>query len=69
MAISDAQKRAVEKYKKEHYARVLVLMPKERKAKIKDYSEKLNESANLFINIAIDNRINQIENENRKEEQ
>lgn len=69
MAVSEAQKRAVEKYKKEHYARVLVLMPKGRKEAIKEHSEKLNESMNLFINIAIENRVNQIESASGNGEQ
>lgn len=54
MAISDAQKKAVRKYKEAHYDRQEVSMPKGKKEKVKAHAERQGESVNSFINRAID---------------
>lgn len=53
MAVSKAQQKAVNKYVKEKYDRVLVTMPKGKKDIIQAHSEALGESVNGFINRAI----------------
>ena len=53
MATTKAQQRAVNKYVRENYDKLLLTMPKGRKAEIKTYAESLGESVNAFINRAI----------------
>ena len=43
-----------EKYKKENYYRILLLLPKVYKAKIADFAEKKGVSRNKLIKMAID---------------
>ena len=54
MPVSKAQQKAVNKYVKENYDRVLVTMPKGQRATIKAHAEARGESVNGFINRAID---------------
>lgn len=54
MPVSKAQQKAVNKYVKENYDRVLLTMPKGRKEKIQAHCEARGESVNGFINRAID---------------
>ncbi len=53
MPASKAQQKAVNKYVKEKYDRVLLTMDKGRKETIKAHAEALGESVNGFINRAI----------------
>ena len=54
MAVPKANQRAVNKYVKNNYDRVNVTMPKGKKAAIQAHAEAHGESANGFINRAID---------------
>lgn len=58
MAISKAQQKAVNKYVREKYDRILITMPKGRKEIIQAASEAAGQSVNAFINEAIDDRLN-----------
>ncbi len=53
MPASKAQQKAVNKYVKEKYDRVLLTMDKGRKETIKAHAEAQGESVNAFINRAI----------------
>ena len=53
MAVSKAQQRAVNKYMKENYDRILVTMPKGRKEIIRAAAEAAGLSTNGFINFCI----------------
>ena len=59
MAVSKAQQKAVNKYVREKYDKLLLTMPKGRKDIIKDHAEAQGESVNSFINRAIDNQMEQ----------
>lgn len=59
MPVSKAQQRATNKYKKTNYDRIELVVPKGRKAEIKDYADAVGESLNAYINGAIDLRIAQ----------
>lgn len=50
MAVSKAQQKAVNKYVKEKYDRILLTMPKGRKEQIQAAAEAKGESVNGFIN-------------------
>ena len=54
MTVSKAQQRAVNKYVREKYNKILLTMPKGRKDIIKAHAEAGSESVNGFINRAID---------------
>lgn len=59
MAVSKAAQKATEKYKKENYDRVLVMLPKGTKEQI----QNTGESVNGFINKAVFERLGkQVEN-------
>ena len=51
---SKAQQKAVNKYMKENYDRINLLLPKGKKAVIQDYAASHGESVNGFINRAVD---------------
>lgn len=51
---SKAQQKAVNKYMKENYDRINLLLPKGKKAVIQDYAAAHGESVNGFINRAVD---------------
>lgn len=57
MAVSKAQQRATNKYKKANYDRMELVVPKGRKEEIKAAAAAAGESANAFINGAIDARM------------
>lgn len=60
MAIkSDANRRAVAKYKKENYDQIQLRVEKGQKETIKAHAEAQNESLNGFINRAISQTIQQ----------
>lgn len=53
MTVSKAQQKAVNKYVKEKYDRILVTMPKGKKESVQTHAEAMGESVNGFINRAI----------------
>lgn len=53
MAVSKAQQKAVAKYEKENYDKILVRMMKGRKEEIQTHAQAQGESVNAFINRAI----------------
>ncbi len=57
MAISEAQKRAVRKYKEANYDRVELSVPKGRKEELKAHAAARGESLNIFINRAIEETV------------
>ena len=59
MAVSKAQQKAVNKYVREKYDKLLLTMPKGRKDIIKAHAEAQGESVNSFINRASDNQMHQ----------
>ncbi len=68
--ISESQKRAVKKYKKENYIQVSYLIRKEFKYQIEEHAKKHGESINGFITRSVKNQMeidNQSEKENRAE--
>lgn len=66
MTVSKAQQKAVNKYVKDNYDKVLLTMPKGKKDTIKEHAGTQGESVNAFINRAIDEAI-QHDNEKRGE--
>ena len=59
MAVTDAQKKAVQKYVKDKYDRVVLTMPKGKKEGIKARADSMGLSVNAFINLAIDTMMEQ----------
>jgi uncharacterized protein (DUF1778 family) len=53
MSVSEAQKKAVTKYTRENYDKILVTIPKGEREKIKDAAESVGMSMNAFIVDAI----------------
>lgn len=62
--VSEARKRANEKYVKNTYDEIKVRVPKGKKEKIKTHAESIDGSLNKFINRAIDEAI---ERDNEKD--
>lgn len=60
---SKAQQKAVNKYMKENYDRINLLLPKGKKAVIQDFAASHGESVNGFINRAIDEAMERGETE------
>ena len=56
MPASKAQQRAVQKYVSEKYDRVVLTMPKGRKAEIQALAEAAGQSVNAYIAQAVDER-------------
>lgn len=54
MPTTKASQKAVNKYMKENYERINLVVPKGKKEIIKEHAEKNSESVNAFINRAID---------------
>lgn len=59
MAVTGAQKKAVQKYVKDKYDRVVLTMPKGKKDEIKAVADSMEMSVNGFINMAIDSVMEQ----------
>ncbi len=59
MAVSKAQQKAVQKYVKDKYDRVVLTMPKGKKDAIKERADSMELSVNAFINQAIDSVMEQ----------
>lgn len=55
--ISKAQQKAVQKYVKNNYDRVVLTLPKGKRDLIKEHAQKCSESMNGFISRAIDETI------------
>ena len=53
MPVSKAQQKAVNKYVRENYDKMLLTMPKGRKAEIQFHAQAQGESVNAFINRAV----------------
>ena len=60
---SKAQQKAVNKYMKENYDRINLLLPKGKKAVIQDFAAAHGESVNGFINRAVDEAMERGETE------
>ena len=58
---SKAQQKAVTKYVKEKYDRIVLTMPKGRKEAIKAAASSQDESLNGFVTTAIDERIDRLQ--------
>ena len=54
---SKAQQKAVNKYMKENYDRVNLILPRGKKTLLQEHVQKTEESVNAFINRAIDETI------------
>lgn len=52
--ITPAQRKAVSKYESTNYDKILIRMPKGKRAKVKDHAGSRGESVNQFVNRAID---------------
>ena len=59
MAIKEAQKKAVRKYKEKAYDRLEISVPKGRKADLQAHAADRGESLNGFVNRAVDNQVAQ----------
>ncbi len=57
MPVSKSQQRAVNKYVRENYDKLLLTMPKGRKAEIQAHAQAQGESVNGFINRAVSEAI------------
>jgi predicted HicB family RNase H-like nuclease len=57
MAYTEAGKKAVSKYMKSNYDNVTVRVPKGKKADISAFATSKGKSINLFVNEAIDEKI------------
>lgn len=57
MAVTKAQQKAVQKYVKDKYDRVVLTMPKGNKEIIQEHAARLGKSVNAYINAAIDEKM------------
>ena len=64
---SEAQKRAVAKYNSKSYDELKIRVTKGKKAELQEHAQKQNESLNAFVNRAIDNQVEQDNNEPKQE--
>lgn len=62
---SEAQKRAVAKYNSKSYDELKIRVTKGKKAELQEHAQKQNESLNAFVNRAIDNQVEQ-DNQNNQ---
>ena len=63
MGYTEAQKEATARYNKKAYDRIDIIVPKGKRAIIKDFAKKQGKSANRFINDAIDKAMSEQEDE------
>lgn len=66
MSVSEAQKKAVTKYTRENYDKILVTIPKGEREKIKAVAETAGMSMNAFIVDAIRGKIAELETVQKK---
>lgn len=57
MAVSKAQQKAVQKYVRDKYDRVVLTMPKGKKEVIQDHAAAQGLSVNAYINAAIEEKM------------
>lgn len=57
MAVSKAQQKAVQKYVKDKYDRVVLTMPKGKKEIVQAHATMCNMSVNAYINAAVDEKM------------
>ena len=57
MAVSKAQQKAVQKYVKDKYDRVVLTMPKGKKEVVQAHAAMCNMSVNAYINAAVDEKM------------
>lgn len=57
MTVSEAQKRATKKWRKENYDEIKIRIPKGEREKIKEFAAEKGESLNGFIKKAIELRM------------
>lgn len=57
MAVSKAQQKAVQKYVKDKYDRVVLTMPKGKKEDVQAHAGRHGVSMNAYINAAIDEKM------------
>lgn len=57
MTVSKAQQKAVQKYVKDKYDRVVLTMPKGKKEVVQDHAARHGISVNAYINAAIDEKM------------
>ena len=65
---SKAAQKAVHKYVRNNYDRFSITMPKGRKAALKECAEKNGYSINGFINAAINEKMQRLENTDNEQE-
>ena len=61
MGYTEAQKEATARYNKKAYDRIDIIVPKGKRAMIKDFAQKQGKSTNRFINDAIDKAMSEQE--------
>ena len=61
MGYTEAQKEATARYNKKAYDRIDIIVPKGKRAIIKNYARKHGKSTNRFINEAIDKAMSEQE--------
>ena len=61
MVYTEAQKEATARYNKKAYDRIDIIVPKGKRAIIKDFAQKQGKSTNRFINDAIDKAMSEQE--------
>ena len=61
MGYTEAQKEATARYNKKAYDRIDIIVPKGKRAIIKDFAQKQGKSTNKFINDAIDKAMSEQE--------
>lgn len=57
MATTKASQKAVNKYMKENYDRINLIMPKGKKDDVQAYAARAGQSVNAYINTAIDEKM------------
>ena len=61
MGYTEAQKEATARYNKKTYDRIDIIVPKGKRAVIRDFARKQGKSTNRFINDAIDKAMSEQE--------
>lgn len=55
------------KYKKENYDRITMMSPKGTKEKLRNYADRIGISASMFLNEAMREKMNRMDEEERNE--
>lgn len=56
------------KYNKENYDRITMMSPKGTKEKLRDYAERAEMSASMFLNVAMNEKMERMDAEEQKSE-